>query len=66
MKPDLVCFDCGRKHGVKHHNNRTATMHNNLCGVCGRYTVVCSTVEFGGLKDDWTEGRDENEAGKRG
>ena len=48
LYPQWVCVDCGTKHG-----NRpcgVATVHEDICGVCGKLTSVTEPRDFGHLK----------------
>jgi len=53
--PDLICFDCGRKHGRARHSNRISTVHLGVCDICQRYTSVTEPRDFNHLRDTWRD-----------
>lgn len=45
--PEFVCFECGVKYG--RHQARICTVHEGVCGVCGKTASVTEPRDFGHL-----------------
>jgi hypothetical protein len=48
--PDWICRECGEAHGRGMPAGHVSTWHEDLCGVCGKFTSVSEPRDFGHLK----------------
>ena len=48
--PDWICRPCGQAHGRGMSASHVSTWHEDLCGVCGKVTLVSEPRDFGHLK----------------
>lgn len=49
--PTWVCFECGEKYG--RHAPGICTVHEDVCGICGKTVPVTEPRDFGHLRDEW-------------
>lgn len=52
-QPSWVCSECGNKYGHGMPEGHVCTMHNDVCGVCGKQKAVTQPRDFGYLKPEW-------------
>lgn len=64
--PTWVCVNCAWKAGAMLPKNHAATLHNDICDVCGREVAVTESRDYGYPKFKGHEGKwiDIKEAGK--
>lgn len=51
--PQWVCFECGHKYGNR--KGGLCTVHYGICGICGNEKTVTEPRDFGHLKPDWRD-----------
>jgi len=52
--PAWVCGECGNKYGKGMSNDHVCTIHNDICGICGKMGPVTEPRDFGHLTGyDW-------------
>ena len=52
--PDVICLDCGTKHG-RGPVRTLSTTYPGVCGICGREATVTEPRDFGHLKPEWRQ-----------
>ena len=54
--PEHICVDCGIEYG-RHapRPDQVGTLHDDVCGICGRFKPCAETRDFGHLGDGWRE-----------
>lgn len=52
-QPNWVCFDCGNKYGNGFPEGHVCTVHEGICGVCGKKKPVTEPRDFRWLKKEW-------------